>query len=49
MVNNLVDFLECNFFGLFKPSRRDWQNFFWPDFDDDKSVEGEPLLRSQYV
>lgn len=52
---NLVDFLECNLFGLVKPQRRDWLNFFWHDldFEDDKSIEVEPLLRAtdnyQYV
>jgi palmitoyltransferase ZDHHC13/17 len=50
---NLVDFFECNLFGAFKPQHRDWLNFFWPDFEDDKSIEVEPLLRAsdnyQYV
>jgi len=50
----MVDFYECHMFGVFKPQRRDWLNFFWPDFDsDEKTIEVEPLLRGtdnyQYV
>lgn len=53
LCKNLIDFYECNFFGAFKPQQRDWLNFFWPDFEDDKLIEVEPLLRAtdnyQYV
>lgn len=53
LCKNLIDFYECNFFGAVKPQQRDWLNFFWPDFEDDKLIEVEPLLRAtdnyQYV
>lgn len=46
---NIVDFLECNCFGLLHPRRIDWMNVF----DLEKNVEHEPLLRAtdnyQYV
>lgn len=48
---NLIDFLECGCFGLFKPVKTDWLNYF--DYDSNKNIENEPLLRPpdnfQYV
>uniref|UniRef100_A0A336K7Y1 Palmitoyltransferase n=1 Tax=Culicoides sonorensis TaxID=179676 RepID=A0A336K7Y1_CULSO len=48
-LNNLIDFLECNCFGLVKPVKTDWMNYF----EFDKQAEHEPLLRPvdnyQYV
>lgn len=50
-LRNLVDFLECNCFGLCSPLKRDWTTYF--DLDMEKSVEHEPLIRAtdnfQYV
>lgn len=49
LLNNLIDFLECNCFGLVKPVITDWMNYF----EFDKQAEHEPLLRPvdnyQYV
>lgn len=49
VLNNLIDFLECNCFGLVKPVVTDWMNYF----EFDKQAEHEPLLRPvdnyQYV
>lgn len=46
---NLIDFLECTCFGLFKPRHINWMEYF----DMDKDIEHEPLLRAtdnfQYV
>ncbi|CRL08133.1 CLUMA_CG020884, isoform A [Clunio marinus] len=42
---NLVDFIDCESTGIFKPLRRDWLNFFWLDLNDGKSSGEENLLR----
>ncbi|XP_019548594.2 palmitoyltransferase Hip14 isoform X1 [Aedes albopictus] len=47
-IKNLFDFMECSCFGLVKPLKTDWMQYF----DFDKHVEHEPLLRPdnfQYV
>ncbi|XP_037933783.1 palmitoyltransferase Hip14 [Teleopsis dalmanni] len=44
--NNLVDFLECTCFGLVKPKRVDWMNFYEMDIELNKKIEQQPLLRS---
>ncbi|XP_037824507.1 LOW QUALITY PROTEIN: palmitoyltransferase Hip14 [Lucilia sericata] len=44
--NNLVDFLECTCFGLFKPKRIDWMNYYDYDVQANKTIEQEPLLRN---
>lgn len=46
--NNLVDFLECNCFGMLKPLKTDWMTYF----EFETNVEREPLLARdnyQYV
>lgn len=47
--NNIIDFMECNCFGLVRPVSTDWMNYF----EFDKQAEHEPLLRPvdnyQYV
>lgn len=47
--NNLIDFMEIECFGLFKPQKTDWMNYF----EFDKHAEHEPLLHPldnyQYV
>lgn len=44
--NNLVDFLECTCFGLVKPKRIDWMNYYDYDVQANKTIEQEPLLRN---
>uniref|UniRef100_A0A1A9VAQ6 Palmitoyltransferase n=1 Tax=Glossina austeni TaxID=7395 RepID=A0A1A9VAQ6_GLOAU len=43
-INNLVDFLECTCFGLLKPKRIDWMNYYEFDMHKNKTIEQEPLL-----
>uniref|UniRef100_A0A1A9WGH9 Palmitoyltransferase n=1 Tax=Glossina brevipalpis TaxID=37001 RepID=A0A1A9WGH9_9MUSC len=43
-LNNLVDFLECTCFGLLKPKRIDWMNYYEFDMHKNKTIEQEPLL-----
>lgn len=42
--NNLIDFLECTCFGMFKPKRIDWMNYYDFDVHTNKPIEHEPLL-----
>ncbi|XP_073843762.1 palmitoyltransferase Hip14 isoform X2 [Musca autumnalis] len=42
--NNLIDFLECSCFGLFKPKRIDWMHYYDFDVHTSKPIEHEPLL-----
>lgn len=43
-LNNLIDFLECSCFGLLKPKRIDWMNYYDYDVQAQKTIEHEPLL-----
>ncbi|KAH8388908.1 hypothetical protein KR215_006168 [Drosophila sulfurigaster] len=42
---NLIDFLECNCFGLVQPRRVDWMNYYDYDAQVHQTIEKEPLLR----
>ncbi|XP_023168907.1 palmitoyltransferase Hip14 [Drosophila hydei] len=43
---NLIDFLECNCFGLMQPRRVDWMNYYDYDAQVHQTIEKEPLLRA---
>lgn len=45
-LNNLIDFLDCTCFGLFKPKRIDWMNFYEFDMNPPNKIttEQQPLL-----
>ncbi|XP_030387376.1 palmitoyltransferase Hip14 [Scaptodrosophila lebanonensis] len=43
---NLVDFFECNCFGLLEPKRVDWMNYYEYDVQVHQTIEKEPLLHA---
>lgn len=45
-LQNLIDFVGCTCFGLVQPRRIDWMNYYDFDVQSNKTIEQEPLLRS---